>query len=172
MLKNRWIPEPDLEQILAHADRRDRDIFTLLLETGYRVDDLVSSRASAWEGGSVTLLEKKTGKQRTVKLSEKAKKAAINLRGEKYLLTGSRRTSRGETHMHRATVWRHWNKTVKEAGRGGKGYTVHSLRKCYAIRRLRETGNVEAVQKDLNHDRWVTTLLYLSDAMMDAFRRS
>lgn len=72
--------------------------------------------------------------------------------------------------IHRATVWRHIEAAIKRAGLAGYGYTVHSLRRCYAVRIMKETGSIEAAQKALGHDRISTTLLYLRDALEAALR--
>lgn len=107
----------------------------------------------------------KTGKVRTVMLSERAKEALRRIkRGNGYLLPGRDAGS----HMNRATIWRHFQKAVKAAGLTGKGYTVHSLRKCYAVNLFRKVRSVEAVQRDLNHDRWITTMIYLAELLLDA----
>ena len=47
----------------------------------------------------------------------------------------------------------------------GRGYTLHSLRKCYAVDQLRKTGSYERVQADLGHRYLSTTLIYLQDAL-------
>ena len=57
-------------------------------------------------------------------------------------------------------------KAVDRANCSGRGYSPHSLRKVYAVRALAKTGDLLAVQSDLNHSHLSTTMLYaLSDRL-------
>lgn len=61
--------------------------------------------------------------------------------------------------MHRTTYWRHFNDAVERAGLAGRGYSPHSLRKCYAVKLFKKSG-LKAVQDDLGHKYESTTMLY------------
>ena len=66
--------------------------------------------------------------------------------------------------MHRTTYWRHFEAACRAHGWGDCGYTPHSLRKLYAVRKLAETRSLVAVQRDLGHTSPAVTALYaLSD---------
>ena len=65
--------------------------------------------------------------------------------------------------LHRSTAYRQFEKAVGKAGLKGKGYTVHSLRKLYAVRLYQSTGSLLKVQEDLNHGKIQTTMFYVFD---------
>lgn len=152
-------------------------IAELALLTGYRIDDIIQSRRDAWAGDTVTLTEQKTGKKRSVKIDHPIRAVVDKLNGitnyrNNGFLCPSRRRRRGDgPTLSRCTVWRAWKRACHNGSVTGRGYTVHSLRKCYAVRLWRATGSLEAVQRDLGHDRPTTTMIYLKDAM-EALLRS
>lgn len=148
-----------------------RYLADLLRLTGYRVDDLLSSRNYQWSGSFVELHERKTGNVRRIPIT-----AEITLTLSRYrravpgwrdlhplaFAFQARRRAPGTRHkLHRSTLYRAWEAAVRDAGLTGHGYTVHSLRKCYAVDLLKRTGSVEAVQRDLGHKYLSTTLLYI-----------
>lgn len=90
--------------------------------------------------------------------------------GCKYLVPSLRLRRGRRPSIHRATVWRHVEKAIRAAGLTGYGYTVHSLRRVYAVDVLRHTGSIAAAQAALGHDRIGTTLIYLQDALETAVR--
>ena len=132
------------------------------------------SAVDDWGPGTVTLRERKTGKLRTVGLSTEAARALGDLRrrterarrrdGSRWLLP-TLRGRNGDTHEHRCTIWRHWRSRCRELGLPDS-YTLHSLRKVYAVRLYKRTRSLARVQADLNHDRPLTTLIYLADALL------
>lgn len=167
--RNTYIPPADLSRIMRHADPYYRQIFTLAIETGFRIDDLLTLRIYQAAGSAITLIEAKTRKQRTVTLSLEAREAikkSIKGKGHPFgYLFPSKTSKTGQKRrkLHRTTVYRQFERAVKAAGLNGNGYTVHSLRKVYAHRLYDETQSVTAVMRDLNHDRISTTLIYISD---------
>lgn len=178
--RNAWIPPADLSAIIDTARGRSVHIMRLALLTGYRIGDICASADSAWTGRDVTLTERKTGKKRTVPLTADARAEVEALRVQKmsidacsqYLLPARRRiggTVRG--HVHRATVWRAWRRAIYRARMVGRGYTLHSLRKCYAVNLYQRTHSIAAVQAALLHDRPDTTLRYIMD-YIDALAQS
>lgn len=173
---NRWIPDKELTRILGELGGRDLYVAILCLETGYRIDDIMCSRTTQWAPEAVIIRELKTGKYRIKILTPRAAEALRDLRAEteaarrragcEWLLPGLRNRPGDRGHEHRSTIWRHWRRAVKACGLP-TCYTVHSLRKCYAVRLLREAkGDLIAVQHDLNHDRPLTTWVYLYDALL------
>lgn len=168
-MKSRWIPDEDYKKILSYLSDRDRSIVKLLRYSGYRVDDVLYSRIYPWTKSTVTLHEAKTGKVRTVPVTPAMQLIVHDLAGDRpklsYLIPTRRKHTAYRRKIHRTTVWRHFQKAVHEAELDGKGYTLHSLRKCYAVDLLRRTGRYEAVQADLGHKYLSTTLLYLQDAL-------
>lgn len=179
IIRNRYIPPDHLDRIMRHAVSEDRIIYTLAIETGYRIDDILTIRqhqaTTAINTGVLTLKESKTGKSRTVKLSSEALRAiqrqfegGIGVKHPlKYLFPSkTSRKAQKRQKLHRSTVQRHFAEAVKRAGLAGRGYTVHSLRKVYARRLYDRTRSALTVMRDLNHDNIDTTLLYLTDLTM------
>lgn len=178
-MRNTYIPPDHLDRIMRRSDQDDRIIYTLLIETGFRLDDVISIRryqaAAAMKTGSLTLKESKTGKQRTVKMTSEALRAilrqfeynSVSKHPLGYLFPSrTSREAQKRRKLHRSTVQRHFSQAVKRAGLTENGYTVHSLRKVYAHRLYEKTGSALSVMRDLNHDRVSTTLLYISDLRM------
>ena len=162
------------------AVKRDEDkvILQLALRTGYRIDDLLSSKLWDWHylEKNVRIREHKTGKERSAPIDDETLElcsALMDIRrargaSTEWLIPSRRRRCNG--HLSRATIWRAWTAAVRAAGYAGMGYTVHSLRKCYAVRLYHRSHNMAAVQAALNHDRITTTLLYLQDYFEDQAR--
>lgn len=176
MAGNKWIPDRDLARILDELGGRDRYVAILCIETGYRIDDIMCSRVTQWAPEAVIIRELKTGKYRIKALTPRAAGALRDLRAETaaararagcdWLLPGLRNRPGDRGHEHRSTIWRHWRRAVR-ACRLPASYTVHSLRKCYAVNLFRsKRGDLVAVQHDLNHDRPLTTWVYLFDALL------
>ena len=169
--RNRWIDPADLHQIWKAAPEKDRFLFTTLAYTGFRVEDIAASKRLDWDwiNHTVTIRERKTGKVRTVKMDTLTQASAYCTEMEGYwrkpfsewFLPSRRPKNSG--HISRATIWRAWKRAIRAAGLEGKGYTIHSLRKAYAVELFKRTGSLEAVQRDLNHERIGTTLIYLQD---------
>lgn len=168
-MTSHWIPDKEYMEILKKLNDRDQKIVRLLRFTGYRVDDVLYSRCWQWQAPKVTIKEAKTGKLRTVDRTPAMKLITEALIGDRHILeylvpTRHRRQNRRKK-IHRTTLWRHFEAAVKKCGYDGRGYTLHSLRKCYAVDLLRKTGSFVAVQEDLGHKYLSTTLLYLKDAL-------
>ena len=165
---NRYIPSEHLAEILEHLSGDDHLIVDLLLWTGYRCDDVVHLRGRNLRGNRLTVREQKTGNLRSVDLSpELADRLRAKVHHPNAYLWRCRQPRPGRRRkMHRTTLYRHWMEAVKSAGMEGHGYTLHSLRKVYAVDALRRLGTVDAVQTDLAHKSKSTTLLYaLSDVL-------
>lgn len=175
-MRNRYIPPDHLDRIMRHSVSEDRIIYTLAIETGFRIDDILSMRqhqaTTAINTGVLTLPESKTGKKRKVKLSSEARRAILRQfynntpvkHPFRYLFASkTSRNGQKRSKLHRSTVQRHFAEAVKRAGLKNQGYTVHSLRKVYAHREYDRTRSALAVMRDLNHDNIETTMLYLAD---------
>ena len=169
-MRNRIISEDEYTRILKHSHPRYKPIFRLLAETGFRVDDILKMRkwvlVKALDTGVLALTEDKTGKFRSVELSDVAKSVLRGLitpqkSSLSYVFPTLRRMYRMK--RHRSTITRQFTAAAERAGLGGKGYTVHSLRKLYARRLYNKTRSLLAVQRDLNHSNQQTTMFYLMD---------
>ena len=172
-MRNRIISEEEYDRIIKHVDSSYRPLFVLCAETGYRIDDILKMRQYMAYKTKITIKEEKTGKKRTVTMTDKARAAALaqlsicvprNPLG--YLFQSRTARSGQRRKLHRSTAARQWAAAVKKAGLNGRGITVHSLRKLYATRSYAKTGSALAVMRDLGHDRITTTTAYLFDLIM------
>ena len=168
--QNQWIPPEHYAAIRRRLDPRMAALCDLLRDTGYRVDDVLRSTVGEWRGkDSVTLYEYKTKKRRTVYLTEPARSAVRRLLSYRYdlrdddpLCPARRPVVGGRPWLHRSTVYRAFVRASERAGLSDRGYTVHSLRKCYARSAYERTGSLLAVQRDLGHKSLETTLWYVT----------
>lgn len=162
---------------MGKLEPEDKAICRIAVLTGYRIDDIIRSQREDWNGETITLREAKTGKKRTVyncaeiraELKE-LDKSAVRRRRAGELCPGRRQRKGDGPYLARSTIWRHWKTAARKAGYAGRGYTVHSLRRCYAVGIWKRTRDLEAVRQDLGHDRSTTTWIYLQDALEAALR--
>lgn len=169
-MRTRWIPEDHYNLILSRLVARDRWLVRLLRATGYRVDDVLHTRCWMWGGEYIELKERKTANIRRVTITPEIRRIVEQYKACAGLETGHALSAfvpskRVKGKIHRTTIWRHFEKAVEECGLSGLGYSLHSLRKCYAIDKFREYGSYERVQADLGHKYLSTTLIYLMDAL-------
>ena len=173
-----YIPADDLDMIRRRLDKESRALVDILRLSGYRVDDLMYSREYQWymRDGTVTLYERKTKQQRTVPATPELREAVERYKSVRWItrhpqpltffVQGKRDIERDLHKRHRSTLYRHFAEAVRQAGLAGKGYTLHSLRKCYAVDRYNESGLL-SVQKDLGHKSISTTCLYVFGSRAD-----
>ena len=176
ILRNTQLTDMDFDRIIRHSSVEDRAIWILAAETGFRIDDLLRvrqyqiTRATSSDHPFLILAERKTGKTRSVPLTPKALDAIATLwryvvkrHPLAYFFQARRHLSGQKGKLHRATVYRHFSQALKDTKLDGKGYTVHSLRKLYALHAYERTGSLLAVQEDLNHTSLNTPMLYVAN---------
>jgi site-specific recombinase XerD len=141
--------------------RRDRVMFTLLLQTGIRLGALVKL-----EVRDVRLAERilkvngKGGIERSVYLTSKLRRvlksyiAAMKLRPDDPLFP-----SRNGGHLGRRQIQLRFHHWLKKAGIK-RHLTVHSTRHAFAMRLYRQTGDLRLVQTALGHRHISTTEIY------------
>ena len=166
--QNRYIPPDHYAAIRRRLSPRMAAMCDLLRWTGFRVDDVLHTTIGDWRGDQITIAERKTGNVRTVHINAIARAAVRRLTAYRPEAPDSEPLFRGERlragdapWMHRSTAWKRFKEAVTEAGLDGYGYTIHSLRKIYAVGEYDRTHSLLAVQKDLGHKRIETTLWYV-----------
>lgn len=173
-MQNSWIPPEHWLRIRRNLSKADLYLCEILKATGLRVDDLMTSKSWNWKicPRWLIVIEQKTGKIRKIKKTgwllslarcyreEIAEPWASDWKG--YFCPSQRKAG---THVNRSTIYRHFEKAVRKARLDHLGYTIHSLRKCYAVDLYTKLGSIEAVRKELNHDRITTTFIYLMEAL-------
>lgn len=166
--RNAYLPEDRALAILHRLSPVDRLITRLLIETGFRLDDVMHLRTWQLMGDELSLRERKTGKERTARIPSGLAADLRAYASKRHRLSFAFPALRrgGRKKMHRTTYWRHFEAVVHDLGWTDCGYDPHSLRKLYAVRKLAETGSLYAVQRDLGHSNIAVTALYaLSDRL-------
>ncbi len=156
-----------------------RIIVKLAAATGYRIGDICSAKTTDYDPdeGTLTLIEQKTGKERTVSIAPGT--MAWSLLTTHNALRPSSRTWLIEPSFgkpaNRKTVWYWMHRAAEWCGiTEDVILSPHSLRKYYAVQQRLSGKSLQDVQHDLNHDRPETTMLYYYADMLsgkpDTFR--
>lgn len=124
------------------------------LETGWRIDDVLHLRVSDLKGRTLSCITMKTGKLDKKVISADLAKRLLQVSNNGRLFDGRF----GDKPRTRQAVWRDVKKAVKRLGIAGN-VAPHSARKTYAVEDFKDNGLAQ-VQKDLQHDRLSTTLIY------------
>lgn len=125
------------------------------LETGLRIDDVLSLRAEQLKGRTLRGVAEKTGKPYKKAISADLARRLCSLNRQGYIFP--HRTKKN-AHRTRQAVWANMKKAARLLG-VELNAAPHSARKTYAVELLNDKG-IDAVQKELQHDRISTTMLY------------
>lgn len=131
----------------------------IAVESGLRIDDVLSLPASAAEKQSFTVTEKKTGKRRHIRWHSDTRKFAQSYaqsHGKTFLFP---HRTKADRHRTRQAVW----KDLKRASslfRFDFNFAPHSLRKYRAVEIYRRTGSLEKVKAEFLHEDIAVTVLY------------
>ena len=125
------------------------------LETGLRIDDVLSLRAEQLKGRTLRGVAEKTGKPYKKVISADLASRLRALKRQGYIFP--HRTKKN-AHRTRQAVWANMKKAADILG-VKLNAAPHSARKTYAVELLNDKG-IDAVQKELQHDRISTTMLY------------
>ena len=125
------------------------------LETGLRIDDVLSIRTEQIKGRTIRGTAEKTGKPYKKAISNDLACRLRSLNRQGYIFP--HRTKKN-AHRTRQTVWANMKKAARLLG-VELNAAPHSARKTYAVELLNDKG-IDAVQKELQHDRISTTMLY------------
>jgi integrase len=132
------------------------------LETGLRIDDVLSLRPSDLTGQTVRGIAEKTDKPFRKVLSRDLSQRLRQISGKYFIF--EHRTD-PKKHRTRQTVWKDVKKAVNILHISGN-IAPHSARKTYAVELFRDSG-INEVQKELQHDRLSTTMLYAFADVLD-----
>lgn len=140
------------------------------LETGLRIDDVLSLRASQIVRRTICGTAEKTGKpyRKTISADLAKRLAALTPNKGGYIFP-----HRLDPMKHR-TRQAVWGNMKKAAGLMGVKLNAapHSARKTYAVELFKDKG-LEQTQKELQHDRLSTTILYaFSDMLCESQRNT
>ena len=153
----------EVGHILAALTPQNALIMETVLQTGLRISDVLELRTEQLRP-SMWVREKKTGKMHRCGLPKDLLSAIRAQAGPEWAFPGKR----PGTHKTRQAVWA----DVKRAARAFRlpqNVAPHSLRKVYAVELLERYGDIQRVQRALNHSSIETTLIYaMADKLLDA----
>lgn len=138
----------------------------LSLETGLRIGDVLSLTPADMVGHTISYKAQKTGKKGKKVISADLAKRLKQVSNKKFLFPGRY----GDKPRTRQTVW----KDIKNATKLLKiteNVGCHSARKTYAVDLYHSEG-LPTVQKELQHDRMDTTMIYAFSDMLSHNRDS
>lgn len=155
-MKSRYVPPDEMDCVLMCLTPANRLVCRVCLHTGLRVGDVLALKPDMLKADSFTVTEQKTGKHKRVKLP-------VGLRADLAAQSGALWVFEGRSdprkHRTRQAVWADMVHAAR-ALRLKPQATPHSTRKDYAVRKYHACGSLSTVQKALNHDNSVVTLLY------------
>lgn len=162
-VKTEYLLRREVGHVLAALTPRNRLIAQVCLHTGLRVGDVVSLKTSQIKRMFV-VREAKTGKVRRVGLPDSLARQVLAQAGPEWAFPGSGKTG----HQTRQAVWKDIKRAAK-AFRLPQNVGPHSLRKVYAVELLAKYGDLQRVQRALNHSDQAVTLIYaMADRLLDA----
>lgn len=136
----------------------------IALETGLRIDDVLSLKAFQLDARTLRGVEEKTGKPFkkviSADLANRLKQMQSNAGG--FLFPHRLDPAK---HRTRQAVWLNMKKAARILGLP-MNVAPHSARKTYAVELFSDKGLSEA-QKALNHDRISTTMIYAFSNMLN-----
>ncbi len=152
-----YLIKRELQHVLAALMPANRLVCEVCLSTGLRVGDVLALKPEQL-GPQFWITEQKTRKRRRVNLTQDLLRRLKAQAGRWWVFPGAR-----DPHKHRTrqTVW-HDVKRASRAFRMPQNVGVHSLRKVYAVDKLRAVkGDLKAVQRALNHSDPSVTMVYV-----------
>lgn len=158
----------EIKRRLKRGNPRDYLLFTLGINTALRIGDLLSLRVCdvVDETGTVkeflTLREKKTGKDKRIKLNDSAREAIefylskVDPQPSEWLF----KSPRTEKPLSRVQAWRLLNGWAREAGITDR-IGAHSLRKTWGYQARKAGVPLELIQAKLGHSSPAITRRYI-----------
>ena len=147
----------------SFTNERDLLLFTLGINTGLRISDLLELKVKDVTSQSIKLKEIKTGKQRTVTLDDvasKAIKAYLNnnkMQDDNYIF----RSRKGENKpITRVQAWTILNDAAKKA-KLSINVGTHTLRKTFGYWAYKQGIDITLLQQIFNHSTPAITLRYI-----------
>ena len=159
-MRSEYVSDERLQLILELLTYENYLVCCVALQSGLRIDDCLAIKSDQLSKSIFTVVERKTGKKRRVRLSPQLRKELMRITGDSFVF--EHRTDPTK-HRTRQAVYSDIRRACK-ALRIKEHITPHSLRKHYAVERIRQGATLDEVRRSLNHDSELTTILYaLSD---------
>lgn len=161
-----YLYQQEVDRVLAALMPQNQLIVRVMLQTGMRLSDVLDMKTenlatSGW------YTERKTGKKRRFGISKPLLEAIQEQAGPVWAFPGRKMG----TKKTRQAVWKDIKRASK-AFRLPQNVGAHSFRKVYAVKLLKKYGNIEKVQKNLNHASTSVTAIYaMADILLDRKKR-
>ncbi|NEW07141.1 site-specific integrase [Paenibacillus sp. SYP-B3998] len=150
----------EIQQILKNQSERDWLLFTIGINSGLHLSDLLTLRVKDLKDKSkVTIKEEKTGKEKTFLINVQLKdwiNEYVAYMDENNYLFPSQRTGKP---IKRIRVYRILNEAAKQAGLNDIG--THTLRKTFGYHYYQKTRNISVLRELFNHSAPSVTLRYI-----------
>lgn len=164
-----------IKRYLLSRNKRDYILFTLGINIGLRISDLLKLKVKDVKGDYITIREQKTKKERR-SIINRSTKVIIDeyiktLPDDEAYLFPSRK---GYSPIRRETAYKIIKDTCNQFGISNTG--THTLRKTFGYHFYKETKDVATLQTILNHADPKITLRYIGieqdgiDTMMNKFK--
>lgn len=163
-MKTEYLLQRQVNHVLAALTPQNQLIARVCLHTGLRVGDVVTLRTQQL-ARQFTVTERKTNKRRKVGLPDSLLADIRAQAGPVYAFPGRKG---GDTHKTRQAVWADVKRASK-AFRIPQNVGPHSFRKVYAVELLDKYGDLQRVQRALNHSGPEVTMIYaMADRLLQA----
>lgn len=166
-LKTEYLLDREVDMVLRALTPENRRVMQVCLHTGLRVSDVLSLKTEQIKP-RFWVTEAKTGKRKMIGLPAALREDLLENAGEVWVFESRLDPAK---HRSRQAVW----KDVKRAAklfRLPQNVAPHSFRKVYAVDLLNECGDIEKVQKALNHGSMETTIIYAAAAQLLAAKNT
>lgn len=155
MARTRRITPDEWRKLKPKLTLTDRLICDIMRQTGYRVSDVLSLTVLQCSRCKITVTEQKTGK---IRITHIRSRTCGELR--KYAERRGKRPHERMFDCDVSTVYRHITTAAEQLG--FDHISAHSFRKAFAYDYAKCYG-LTAAQKELQHDRLETTMIYCLD---------
>ncbi|WP_336774142.1 site-specific integrase [Paenibacillus sp. MMO-58] len=173
-IRDRVIIE-NMKDVLMKSSYRDWFLFVFGINTGLRISDILNLKVSDVKDKThITILEKKTGKEKRFKINANLQlviKDYIKTLDNDDCLFASRKTREG---IGRVQAYKILNEAANKVGIA-EGIGTHTLRKTFGYFFYKQTKDVAMLQQLFNHSSPSITLRYIGitqdqmDSAMDEF---
>lgn len=168
-MRSEWIPKGEFEHILAALTPENRLACEVSLATGLRIGDVLALTPERVRKQRFTIREQKTGKTRTIRLPKELVDRCLLCAGQHYVFE---HRLNGRQHRTRQAVFKDLKRVADLYG-CKKNVTPHSARKVYAVEEFQQSGgNLQRVQRLLNHSSEAVTMLYATANLMKKRKKS
>lgn len=163
-MKTEYLLNREVEYVLAALTPVNRLVLRVCLHTGLRVGDVLALK-TAQLSARFWVTEAKTGKRKQIGLPGELLRDLRAQAGAVWVFENRTNPAKPRT---RQAVWADVKRAAK-AFRLPQNVAPHSFRKVYAAGLLEKYGDIERVQRALNHGSQATTLIYaLADKQLEA----